>query len=198
METIIKPSLESQSNLDQEKRIFVLVSQPLMVRLKQPSLSPDSESAPHWRTTALGWYISITLAMIYTNNTNTITNVSLQKCQSAKVNNSFFTHRLKYGFIGLIVNPIPQRVIHSVIFALSSSDVLQITKQISTGCITTLTFWNVFIKDLPWGHRCQGSTLHTCGRTRSWHGLWCRKPLPHHLRDGCQYLCTELSGGIWK
>lgn len=140
METIIKPSLESQSNLDQEKRIFVLVSQPLMVRLKQPSLSPDSESAPHWRTTALGWYISITLAMIYTNNTNTITNVSLQKCQSAKVNNSFFTHRLKYGFIGLIVNPIPQRVIHSVIFALSSSDVLQITKQISTGCITTLTF----------------------------------------------------------
>lgn len=38
-----------------------------MVRLKQPSLSPDRESAPHWRTTALGWYISITLAMIYTN-----------------------------------------------------------------------------------------------------------------------------------
>lgn len=89
MEIIIKSSLESQSNLDQEKRIFVLVSQPLMVRLKQPSLSPDSESAPHWRTTALGWYISITLAMIYTNNTNTITNVSVQKCQSAKVNNSF-------------------------------------------------------------------------------------------------------------
>ncbi|CAG5866304.1 unnamed protein product [Menidia menidia] len=37
-----------------------------MVRLKQPSLSPDRESAPHWRTTALGWYISITLAMIFT------------------------------------------------------------------------------------------------------------------------------------
>lgn len=110
-----------------------------MVRLKQPSLSPDSESAPHWRTTALGWYISITLAMIYTN-TNTITNVWVQKCQSAKVTNSFFTHRLKYGFIGLVVNPIPQRVIHSVIFALSSSDVLQRTKQISTDCITTLTF----------------------------------------------------------
>jgi len=36
-----------------------------MVRLKQPSLSPDKESAPHWRTTADGWYISITLAMIY-------------------------------------------------------------------------------------------------------------------------------------
>lgn len=42
-----------------------------MVRLKQPSLSPDRESAPHWRTTALGWYISITLAMIYTNDNKT-------------------------------------------------------------------------------------------------------------------------------
>ena len=37
-----------------------------MVRLKHPSLSPDRESAPHWRTTALGWYISMTLAIICT------------------------------------------------------------------------------------------------------------------------------------
>lgn len=43
---------------------FVRVHIPLMVRLKQPSLSPERESAPHWRTTALGWYISMTLAMI--------------------------------------------------------------------------------------------------------------------------------------
>lgn len=41
------------------------VSVPLIVRLKHPSLSPESESAPHCSTTALGWYISITLAMIY-------------------------------------------------------------------------------------------------------------------------------------
>lgn len=38
---------------------------PLTVRLKHPSLSPDSESAPHCNTTALGWYISITLDIIY-------------------------------------------------------------------------------------------------------------------------------------
>lgn len=50
-----------------EKRLkepIACVHIPLMVRLKQPSLSPDRESAPHWRTTALGWYISMTLAMI--------------------------------------------------------------------------------------------------------------------------------------
>lgn len=34
---------------------------PLMVRLKQPSLSPDRESDPHCKTTALGWNVSITL-----------------------------------------------------------------------------------------------------------------------------------------
>lgn len=38
---------------------------PRMVRLKQPRRSPDSESAPHWRTTALGWYISITFAITW-------------------------------------------------------------------------------------------------------------------------------------
>lgn len=34
---------------------------PLMVRLKQPSRSPDKESEPHCKTTALGWNVSITL-----------------------------------------------------------------------------------------------------------------------------------------
>lgn len=38
---------------------------PLSVRLKHPSLSPDRESAPHCRTIALGWYISITLVITY-------------------------------------------------------------------------------------------------------------------------------------
>ena len=33
---------------------------PLRVRLKQPNLSPLSESAPHCRTMAEGWYVSIT------------------------------------------------------------------------------------------------------------------------------------------
>jgi hypothetical protein len=33
---------------------------PLRVRLKQPSLSPERESAPHCSTMALGWYSSIT------------------------------------------------------------------------------------------------------------------------------------------
>lgn len=36
---------------------------PLMVRLKQPNRSPDRESEPHCKTTALGWNISITLDM---------------------------------------------------------------------------------------------------------------------------------------
>ena len=36
---------------------------PLRDRLKQPSRSPASESAPHCRTTAVGRYISITFAM---------------------------------------------------------------------------------------------------------------------------------------
>lgn len=38
---------------------------PLSVRLKHPSLSPDRESAPHCKTIALGWYISITLVITY-------------------------------------------------------------------------------------------------------------------------------------
>ena len=36
---------------------------PLSVRLKQPNLSPERESAPHCKTTALGWYISITFVI---------------------------------------------------------------------------------------------------------------------------------------
>lgn len=36
---------------------------PLMVKLKQPNRSPDRESEPHCKTTALGWNISITLDM---------------------------------------------------------------------------------------------------------------------------------------
>lgn len=36
---------------------------PLSVRLKHPNLSPDRESAPHCRTIALGWYISITFVI---------------------------------------------------------------------------------------------------------------------------------------
>lgn len=79
-----------------------LVNLPLMVRLKQPSLSPDKESAPHCRTTALGWYISITLAMIYTNN-----NTHSLKCfhPSGDINykniivHKVFTYRFEYGFI---------------------------------------------------------------------------------------------------
>ena len=35
----------------------------LRVRLKQPNRSPDRESEPHCKTTALGWNISITLDM---------------------------------------------------------------------------------------------------------------------------------------
>lgn len=42
--------------------VCYLVS-PLMVRLKQPNRSPDRESEPHCKTTALGWNISITLDM---------------------------------------------------------------------------------------------------------------------------------------
>ena len=33
---------------------------PLIDKLKHPSLSPDSESAPHCKTTASGWYTSMT------------------------------------------------------------------------------------------------------------------------------------------
>uniref|UniRef100_A0A3Q0TDG8 Transmembrane protein 54a n=1 Tax=Amphilophus citrinellus TaxID=61819 RepID=A0A3Q0TDG8_AMPCI len=65
------------------------------------------------------------------------------KYQSATVTRGFlfsFTHRFEYGFIGLIINPIPQWVIHSVIFTLSSPNVLQRTRQTSTRCLTTLTF----------------------------------------------------------
>ena len=40
---------------------------PLSVRLKQPSLSPERESAPHWSTMALGWYSSITRDITGTN-----------------------------------------------------------------------------------------------------------------------------------
>ena len=36
-----------------------------MERLKQPKRSPASESAPHWRTMAPGWYVSTTLEIIY-------------------------------------------------------------------------------------------------------------------------------------
>jgi hypothetical protein len=37
------------------------------VRLKHPSLSPERESAPHWRTIALGWYSSMTRDITGTN-----------------------------------------------------------------------------------------------------------------------------------
>lgn len=95
-----------------------------MVRLKHPSLSPDRESAPHWRTTALGWYISITLAIICTRS-----NV----CQAQKKARLFlntaeargqFTHRFEDGLVGLVVDPVPQWVIHGVVFTLASTDVL--------------------------------------------------------------------------
>ena len=45
-------------------------SLPRIDRLKQPRRSPESESAPHCSTTALGWYISITLAITYTQHTS--------------------------------------------------------------------------------------------------------------------------------
>lgn len=181
------------------ERCFVTL--PLMVRLKQPSLSPDRESAPHCRTTALGWYISITLAMIYTKK-----HLVSQMLLSIKGNlnqqniSSLFTHRFENGFIWLIINPIPQRVIDSVIFTLPSTDVLQRTRQMLTHCVIMIIWLFIFliVSSLPSGRLCQGSTLHTCGRTLSWHGLWCRKPPRHRLHDGCQYLCTGLSGGIWK
>lgn len=35
------------------------------------------------------------------------------------------TYRFEYGFIRLIVNTVPEWVIHSVVFALSSTNVLQ-------------------------------------------------------------------------
>jgi hypothetical protein len=55
-----------------EGTLALTLKVPLMVRLKQPSRSPDKESAPHWSTTAEGWYISITLAMIYTSITKSV------------------------------------------------------------------------------------------------------------------------------
>lgn len=91
-----------------------------MVRLKHPSLSPDRESAPHWRTTALGWYISMTLAMIYTRS-------DIRHAQNPNTPRARggLTHGFKDGLVGLVVDPVPQRVIHSVVFALPGADVLR-------------------------------------------------------------------------
>lgn len=106
-----------------------------MVRLKHPSLSPDRESAPHWRTTALGWYISMTLAIICT---------SSRICHAQGKKECLFlntaeargqlTHRFEDGLVGLVVDPVPQRVIHGVVFALPSTDVL--SKDALAACVT--------------------------------------------------------------
>lgn len=53
-------------------------------------------------------------------------------------------------------------------------------------------------QNLPSGHRCRGNTRHTCGRRRSWRGLWCRKPPPRRRRDGCQCRCRGPSGDTWE
>lgn len=98
---------------------------PLMVRLKQPSRSPDRESAPHWSTTALGWYISITLAMIWKHHAADY----LQQCETHAWlrRASLVTYGFEYGFVRLVVDPIPEWVVHSVVFALPSTNVLQKT-----------------------------------------------------------------------
>lgn len=40
---------------------------PLTVKLKHPILSPASVSAPHCKTIALGWNVSITFVIMGTN-----------------------------------------------------------------------------------------------------------------------------------
>lgn len=117
-----------------------------------------------------------------------------------KTTQSISTHRFEDGFIRFIVNPIPQWIVHSVVFTLSSTDILQEKQQMPPQSLTKAkrllpVKWSQIS---PWGRLCQGSTLHTCERKLSWRGLWCRKPPPHRPHDGCQYLCTELSGGIWR
>lgn len=64
---------------------------PLSVRLKHPSLSPDRESAPHCRTIALGWYISITLVITYSVIHSTYDS-------HAKLNNSLELHCIGIDF----------------------------------------------------------------------------------------------------
>lgn len=99
-----------------------------MVRLKHPSLSPDRESAPHWRTTALGWYISITLAIICTGNNLGHAQKQARPCLEASGARGEGTHRFEDGLVGLVVDPVPQRVVHRVVFALPCADVLRGTK----------------------------------------------------------------------
>jgi len=56
--------------------------------------------------------------------------------QNTTVNKSLCTYRSEDSFIRLVVNAVPQWVIHSVIFALSGTDVLQETRQMSTHWMT--------------------------------------------------------------
>lgn len=154
---------------------------PLSVRLKHPSLSPDRESAPHCKTIALGWYISITLVItyhvihktydsyaklknslywnwrpwrgfVYLNTSHS--NICCIACVkiwarwttfllvlklhvfvgnvfkiSVHVNcPSLYKHRKTYGFenwfVWLIINPVSERKVDSIIFTLARSNVL--------------------------------------------------------------------------
>lgn len=71
---------------------------PLTVRWKQQSLPPNSESAPHCDTTALGWYISIT-----------------------------FRIRGLYNFSWLIIHTISQWKIDSRVFAFFWTNIPQVS-----------------------------------------------------------------------
>lgn len=58
------------------------------------------------------------------------------------------TYRFEDGFIRFIINPIPQWVIHSIVLALPSPDVLQRTQNMSNCCLTR-TLWLFSEKNIP-------------------------------------------------
>ncbi len=84
-----------------------------MERLRQPNLSPASESVPHCRTTAAGSYDSITCCITLPKNNRTFDDGLMREA-----------HRLENALVVLVVDPITEREIQRVIFPLADADVL--------------------------------------------------------------------------
>lgn len=169
-----------------------------MVRLKQPNRSPDRESAPHWSTTALGWYISITLDMIYRTIRNKEIcmtwfqrNTSSHLVRFTDLQVWIWLHRTHHQYHPWAGNL--QRNTSPCLHQYPAKNILLINEFWTLSYNQTKCTHN--LQNLLWGLQYPGNTLHTCGKTQSWHGLLCKRLPQLHHRDECQCRCKALFDG---
>lgn len=92
---------------------------PFILKLNIPSLSPASESAPHWRMTAPGRNQSMMRWM-------TCEIAHAEDVSQSKVYRSVKeqTYRLEDGLVGLVRDSVSQRDVDRVVLSTRDSDVL--------------------------------------------------------------------------